>query len=109
MLAAGFDLVFALLYGALGLIGLRVHSRGRSLAMWGVLAMVVGVAADEVENVLVIANVAQRASLTEKGVNAMQLFGSIKWVAEIGFLILAILAVTNLLADRRAAGSTTRR
>lgn len=102
MLAAGFDLLFALLYGTLGIIGLRTHARGRAVAMWGVLAIAVGVAGDEAENVMVLANVAQRASLTEQAVDVMRVFGTVKWVAQLGFLVLAGLALRNLLDDRRA-------
>lgn len=101
ILAGAFDLVFALGYGTLGLIGLRVHARDRAIAVWAVLAVVVGVAADEVENVLVIANAAQHANLHEKMVDAMSLFGMVKWVAQLGLVSLAVMMALNWTADRR--------
>lgn len=105
MLAGGFDLLFAFGYGVLGLIGLRAHARGRRVAAWAAIAVVIGVAADQVENVLVIANAAQHDSLDETTIDAMGLFGSIKWAAQLGNAVLLVMMATNWSTDRRGSDS----
>jgi hypothetical protein len=105
ILAAGFDIVFAAAYGLLFLIGLRTHSRGRRICPWASAAVVTGALADEVENLLVIANAARRRTVTDGWIDAMQVPGTIKWVAEIGLLVLLGLMLTNWVQDRRATSA----
>lgn len=103
MLAGVFDLLFAFGYGALGLIGLRAHGRGRRVAAWAAVAVVIGVAGDQLENGLVIANAAQHDSIDQTRIDVMGGFGAIKWVAQLGNLVLLVLLALNWSADRRGS------
>ena len=95
------DVVFALAYGTLGVIGLRAHGRGSRLATAATVLVVVGAASDEVENSLVLANILRRRSLTDGWVDAMQVPGTTKWVAVAGLLVLIGFLVRSALERPR--------
>lgn len=103
MLATAFDLLFAVAYGVLGIIGLRAHGRGTALARWATVAIVVGAASDFLENLLVMANIVQRDTLTDGWIDAMQVPGTTKWIATPGFLVLFGYIVRSALERRRPA------
>ena len=104
--AALADMVFALSYGVLGVIGLRVHGGETWYATAGGVAVATGAFFDEIENMFVIANIVARDTITDAWINAMQIPGTLKWIATPGFLLLfgliLVRAVQGLAIRRRA-------
>jgi hypothetical protein len=86
--AAAIDLVFAACYGLLGVVGLRIVGGSSLLARLGQAVIVAGAAFDEIENVFLLRNIEARDSLTDGWVDAMQVPGTLKWIATPGFLVL---------------------
>ena len=86
--AALIDVVFAVSYGLLGMVLFRRVGGSTTLARLGTASVVAGAAFDEIENGFLIRNILGRDSLTDGWVDAMQVPGTLKWVATPGFLLL---------------------
>jgi hypothetical protein len=100
-LAALIDIVFAVGYGALGVAGLRAVAGRTTAATLGSIAIAVGALFDEIENVLLIRNIANRDDLTDGWVDAMHVPGALKWIATPGFLLLFGLLIAQRVRARR--------
>jgi hypothetical protein len=103
MAAAVADMVFAIGYGLLGIIGFRAHGGGARWATVGVIAVAVGALADVVENAFVFANALRHNDLTDGSIDAMRAVGAVKWIASVAVLVLLVLLLVRLL--RRRAGT----
>lgn len=94
------DVGFAATYGLLGLAAIRA-SRSRG-ALAGVSAGLIVAAAlfDELENIVLIANIVRHDDLTDGWITAMQVPGTLKWLGAPGFLLLLGLLIARLLKRR---------
>jgi hypothetical protein len=99
--AATCDLVFAASYGILGYVGLRRWGERSRLARVAAVAVLIGAASDELENVLLIRNVVRRADLSDAWIDVMRLAGTVKWVAAPAVLLLYGYLVRAALRHRR--------
>lgn len=98
--AALADVVFAIGYGLLLVAAYAALTRG-GVRILGFVLAIGGAAADVVENVLVVHNVARAASLTQGPVDAMLGAGQVKSV-----VLLAAVTLLVVLAGRRLWTST---
>ena len=98
--AALSDIVFAAGYGLLGVAGVRSLGGRSPVAVVAAVAIAVGALADEVENVFMIRNINSEATLTDGWIDAMQVFGTIKWIGALGFLYFFFLLIQSALARR---------
>lgn len=94
--AAVIDVVFALSYGTLGALGLHRLGRGTPVALVALLTVGFGAAADVGENLYLVADIMGRAHLTNDDLALMQVFGAVKWVAVLGYVVLAVLVLLTL-------------
>lgn len=86
--AALIDVVFAAAYGLLGAVLFRRVGGTSLVARLGTVSVLAGAAFDEIENAFLVRNLLARSSLTDGWVDAMQVPGTLKWVATPGFLLL---------------------
>ena len=86
--AALLDVLFAASYGLLGIVGYRVVRFSERARAVGITLVAVGAGCDEIENGFLIRNIVARASVTDGWIDAMQVPGTLKWVATPGFLLL---------------------
>ena len=100
--AALVDVVFAVAYGLLGVVGFRAVGGASLAARLGATAIAAGAVFDEIENVFLVANILGRRTLTDGWVDAMQVPGTLKWVATPGFLLLFAFVIVR--AVRRVRG-----
>jgi hypothetical protein len=56
-------------------------------------AVVVGAVSDELENLIVIGNVARRETLSDGWIDLMRVAGTVKWIAAPAILMLYVLLV----------------
>jgi len=105
-LAGLFDIVVAASYGALGWIGLRHHGRGAPVSRIAAWAVVVGASFDQIENILVLRNVAAIETLTDGWVTAMRLPGALSFVAAPAILLLYGYLIRTWLERRRSVAVT---
>jgi hypothetical protein len=105
--AALCDVVFAVGYGLLGIVAFRALGGRSRLATAGVVAIVAGAAFDELENLLVIANIIRRETLTDSWIDAMRIAGVAKWVAILASLALLV-ALLIFRATRRGRDGPVR-
>lgn len=100
-LAAGaIDILFAVAYGTLGFVELGKRAAGRWFGRAAQVLVVVGATADVIENLFLLRNIAARATVSDGWIDAMQVPGTVKWVAAPGFLLLFWLVGRDLLHRR---------
>ena len=102
--AALCDVVFAAGYGLLGVAGVRSLGGRARVAIAAAGAIALGALADEVENLFMIRNINSEGTLTDGWVDAMQVFGTIKWIGALGFLYFFFLLIRRALDRRATAG-----
>lgn len=105
-LAGLFDIAVAAAYGGLGWIGLQHHGRGTQLSRVAGWAVVVGATFDQIENVLVLRNVAAMENLTDGWVTVMRLAGALSFVAAPAILLLYGYLIRTWIERRRATAIT---
>ena len=103
--ATGCDMVFALGYGALGLVALRVLDPPRRLALVAGVGVVASSLFDELENLTLMRNITAAPTLTDDWITVMRVPGTLKWVGSPIFLVLLIAISRRALQQRRQAGS----
>ena len=99
--AAAVDIAFAVSYGLLGVVGLRRLGGEARWVRIGQALVVVGAGSDVIENVFLLRNISTRDSLTDGWVDAMQVPGTLKWVAAPGIVLLHVLAVRAIVSKLR--------
>ena len=87
------DFLFAASYGLLGIVGYRMTGFRPSIKRVAVVVIAIGALCDEIENVFLVRNIAKRRTLTDGWVDAMQVPGTLKWIASPVLLVLMIWAV----------------
>lgn len=105
-LAAVIDLGFALAYGLLGLaVGWRERpGEGRCwrrVRQTAGVAVVLGALCDIAENLVVLANIAGRETLTQGWIDAMRTLGDLKWLLGLGGAAVLLVALTADALRRR--------
>jgi hypothetical protein len=103
MLATIADMIFAVGYGLLGVVGFRAHAPGTLFATIGSFCIAAGATCDEIENVFVLTNIIRREQLTDAWINAMQVPGTFKWIGTVGFLMLFGLLIVRGVQRRTAS------
>ena len=99
--AATCDTVFALGYGALGLIALRALNVRPRLARPAAIVVIAAATFDIVENLVLMRNVIALRTVTDGWVTVMRVPGTLKWIGSPVFLVLLIaLAVRTLRRTR---------
>lgn len=99
VISAAFDIVIAASYGALGLIAIdkAQSQRKRGLATVAAVGIVIGAAFDEIENGIVLLNLARRDSLTDALIDAMRAAGAFKLAAFVGAFVWIVLLIGERL------------
>ncbi|CAN5468850.1 hypothetical protein BH10ACT3_BH10ACT3_23390 [soil metagenome] len=108
--AAGvLDIGFAVAYGLLGFaIGWREQRAREGLAWLRVrqtagTIVAVGALCDIAENLVVLANIARRDTLTAEWIDVMRILGDLKWLLGIGGALVLLVAVGGEELRRRRA------
>ena len=96
------DMVFALAYGALGVVAFNGLASG-TVALNGSMLAVGAALADEIENVLVLLNI-HTDSLTNGKVGAMTTVGLVKWML-VGAAIMMLIVVAVRARRSKASNS----
>ncbi len=110
--AALADALFAVSYATVGVLGLQALGRGSPTALVGLMTVAFGAAADLAESGYLIANVVGRDHLSNDDIVLMQVFGSVKWVALLGYfvlLVLLLLTARNRWRARQQGGQQSGR
>ena len=92
------DFLFAAAYAA---TALALTRPGLRLSIIGAWVLVAGAVFDEIENSFVLAGVLDEGGVTDGAVDAMRLFGTLKWVGIAAGLVLMAVA---LVQARRSDG-----
>ena len=91
------DIVFAAAYGTLGVLLMRSVA-GRSLmGRLGAISIAAAAVFDELENLLLLRNIAGYRSLTDGQIDLMQVPGTLKWIGIPGFLLLFFLLIRRAI------------
>ena len=98
--ATGCDIVFALGYGALGLIALRTLDTPRRLARPAAVLIIASALCDELENIVLVRNIVAARTLTDGWITVMRGPGALKWIGlPIFFVLLVALALRAVRRD----------
>ena len=103
--ATGCDMVFALGYGALGLVAVRVLDPPRRLALVAGVGVVGSSLFDELENLILLRNITSAQTLTDGWITVMRVPGTLKWIGSPIFLVLLIAIARRALQQRKLGGS----
>ena len=99
--AACCDILFAVGYGLLGLIGLRaVGAKGRA-AQVGAVLIAGSALCDILENLFVIRNAAAHETLTDAWIVAMRVPGTLKWMGSPVLFVVLVLLARQAITRRR--------
>jgi hypothetical protein len=90
--SAGFDVIIAASYGALGIAATSTARQRGRIASTAAAGIIVGAAADELENLLALLNLVRRATVSDTWIYAMRVAGAFKLLAFVGvFAWIAVL------------------
>lgn len=95
------DIVFAAGYGALAVLGVRSLDFGRTAARVLLIGAVAGAVFDELENVVLLSNIARHRTITDTAITVMRVPGTLKWVGFPFYLVILVALAIRLVRRNR--------